>query len=487
MLIEAAEYRPDTASLNTAVTDDIRNVLVADGSYIPAPSFSVLTGSIGEPALGGICVRELSGGITVFAGSAGKIYKLNNTDMTWDDVSQAATTYSASSGAPWSFGVFGNFVIAVNQNDDPQVYEIGTDTAFRDLGGSPPRAGIVKIWGDFVALMQLTGNPNRVQWSGLNDCEFWTPGTNNSDYQDFPDGGVVQNSTEATNPIIFLQRAIHRATFVPGSVEIFTFQKIHDKRGAKSPLSVATRGAYAFYADEGGFFQIGTDGSISPIGFEKVDRTVFSRLNVTAISEIQGAVDPFYSRVYWVMDYRGEGTYTEMLVYDWQLGRWSPIDVAITGIMPLATVGYSLEGLDTISTSLEALPFSLDSKAWQGGAPLLAGFNPAGELGVFYGEAMEATITTPEIGDTTGQIMRTTSTYPVTDADSVFVSIGVRMRRHNVEPVFWLPEQEPSYNTGRVRKNTRSRFHRFRIRIPAGEVWNHVKGIDVETQPAGFR
>lgn len=487
MFAPIAEYRPDVADLNTTFTDDVRNVLCADGSYIPAPAFATLADPMVAKPLGAISVKELDGGVLIFAGTAQKLWLLDNTTLTWNDVSQTATTYAASTTAPWSFAAFGNFVIAVNQNDDPQVYEIGVDTEFRDLGGSPPRAGIVKIWGDFVALMRLTGNPNRVQWSGLNNCEFWTPGSQNSDYQDFPDGGVVQGSTEATNPIIFLESAIQRATFVPGSVEIFTFQKIHDKRGAKSPYSIATRGSYAFYADEGGFFQISPDGSIQPIGFEKVDRTVFRRLNVSSISKIYGAVDPFYSRVYWALDYVGEGTYTEMLVYDWQIGRWAPIDISALLIFPMVTVGYTLEGLDTVSSSLDALPFSLDSKAWQGGAPLLAGFGPDFSLGAFSGDNLEAIVTTPEIGDTTGQIMRSTSTYPVVDSETVRVSIGVRMRRNQTEPVVWLTETYPSYNTGRVRKNSRARFHRFKIRVPAGETWTHIKGIDVESYPAGFR
>lgn len=487
MFVPAAEYRPDVSDLNTTFTDDIRNVLVADGSYIPAPAFAPLTSALEAAPLGGISVKHLDGGVSFFAGSAEKLFLLDNTTLLWDDVSKAATTYAATTAAPWSFAAFGNFVIAVNQNNDPQVYEIGTDTQFRDLAGSPPRAGVVKIWGDFVALMRLTGNPNRVQWSGLNDCEFWTPGSSNSDYQDFPDGGVVQGSTEATNPIIFLESSIYRGTFVPGSVEIFTFQKIHDKRGAKSPYSIASRGVYTFYADEGGFFQISPDGSISPIGFEKVDRTVFKRLNVTAISRIFGAVDPFYSRVYWAMDYTGDGVYNEMLVYDWQLGKWAPIDIQALSIFPMVTTGYTLESLDTISASLDDLPFSLDSKAWQGGAPLLAGFGTDFALGSFSGDNLEATITTPEIGDTTGQVMRTTSSYPVVDTDTVFVSIGVRMRRHHYEPITWLPEQSPSYNTGRVRKVSRARFHRFKTRIPAGELWSHAKGIDIDSAPAGFR
>lgn len=487
MLLPISEYRPDVADLNTAFTNELRNVLCADGSYIPAPSFKVLSGALSAKPLGAISVRLPTGEQSFYAGTAGALWRLNVTDLTWVNVSKTSTTYAANDDAPWSFAVFGNFVIAVNQNDNPQVLNIGTDTKFRDLAGSPPRAGIVRVWGDFVALMNLADNRNRVQWSGLNNCEFWTPGTNNSDYQSFPDGGAVQSSTEATNPIIFMERAIYRATFVPGSREIFTFQKIHEKRGAKSPYSVASRGAFTFYADEGGFFQIASDGGISPIGFEKVDRTVFKRLKTSSISKIYAAVDPFFSRVYWAVDYDGNGIYDEMLVYDWQLTKWTPIDISVFFILPIAAFGYTLEGLDAVSASLEALPFSLDSKAWQSGAPLLAGFSTDFKLGGFQGNSLEAIVTTPEIGETNGQIMRTTSTAPVCDAETSFVSIGVRMRRRNVDPIVWQPEVEASYNTGRVRKITRARFHRFRHRVPAGETWTHIKGIDVETAPAGFR
>jgi hypothetical protein len=484
-LIPPAEFRPDVSDLNGSYTSELLNVLCADGSYIPAAAFAPLTSALPGAPLGYLSVRALSGAVMFFAGTAGKLYLLNNTTLAFDDVSQALTTYAATSDAPWSMAAFGNFVIAVNQNDDPQVYEIGVDTAFRDLGGSPPRAGIVRIWGDFVALMRLTSNPNRVQWSGLNDAEFWTPGTNNSDYQDFPDGGLVQGSSEATNPIVFLESAIQRGTFVPGSIEVFTFQKIHEKRGAKSPYSIATRGAYAFYGDEGGFFQISPDGSLTSIGFEKVDRTVFKRLQASSISRIAGAVDPFYSRVYWAVDYAGSGVYDQILVYDWNLTKWTAIEVSVLGIFPFATSGYTLEGLDVVSSSLDDLPFSLDSKAWQGGAPILGAFNTSNILGSFLGDNLEATITTQEFGDTAGGVTRTTRIYPVVETSDVFVSIGHRFRRSDA--VAWRSEQSPSYNTGQVRKRSRSRFHRFKVRIPAGADWSHMQGVDVDFAPAGSR
>lgn len=486
-LVALAEYRPDVAELNSKYAVDVLNVLPASASYIPARGLQVFTGALASRPFGGILARQLNGTISIFAGTATKLWLLNNVTRNFDDVSQAATTYNATITAPWSFAQFGNFVIAVNQNDDPQVLELGVDVAFRDLAGSPPRAGIVKVWGDFVALMQLTSNLDRVQWSGLNDCEFWTPGSNNSDFQTFPDGGVVQGSTEATNPIIVQERAIRRGTFVPGSIEVFTFQKIHDLRGAKSALSVCARGEYAFYADEGGFFQLGPDGSVTPIGFEKVDKTIFGRMAVSDIASIYGAVDPFFSRAYFATSLSGSSFYDTVFTYDFNLLQWAPIEAQISLIIPAATVGYTLDGLDAVSTSLDALPFSLDSKVWQGGAPVMAAFNSSHELCFFSGDNLEATMTTQEMGDVSGGIVRTTSTYPVVDTSNVFVSIGIRFRRGQDEPATWLPEQIPSTNTGKVRKNARARFHRYKMRIPAATIWNHAQGIDVSAAPAGER
>jgi len=476
-LIPVARYRPDVATLNTAYSGDIRNVFCAEASYLPAQELATFGGTLEDAPLGGIRVIDSAGTVRVFVGTAEKLFLMSNTDLTFGDVSQTAVTYSASFVSRWSFALFGNFVIAVNQNDDPQVYEIGTDTEFRDLGGSPPRAGSVKVWGDFVALMQLPGNPNRVQWSGLNDCEFWTPGTNNSDYQDFPDGGNVQGSSEATNPLIILQRSIYKCTFVPGSVEIFTFQKIHDKRGAKSSLSIASRGAYTFYADEGGFFQISPDGQLAPIGFEKVDRTFFNLVDSVSLGGIMGVVDPFHSRVYWVASTSGMDSYDVMFVYDWNIGEWTTVECAVWMIFSLATTGYTLDGLGDIYASIEDVPFSLDSRVWQGGSPVLGAFSMDYTLSAFVGTSMEAIIVTQEMGDTGPMVSALSDLAPVVDTQDFTVEIGARMRRSDT--VVWSAPAAPSYNTGIVRKRSRARFHRFRTVIEAGAEWTHFQGIDI--------
>lgn len=484
-LIPIAEYRPDISDINTQFTDTIRNVLPADGSYIPMPSFKPFSRTFTELPLGAFAARSLDGTVAVFVGTTTKLFILDNTNLSWRDISNFA--YSATPEARWSFAAFGNYIIAVNKNDPPQVYCIGKTDRFRNLGGNPPRAGQVKVWGDFVCLMQLQDNPNRVHWSGLNDAEFWTVGQKSCDYQDFPDGGTVQGSSEATNPIIFLQSAIYLATFIPGSDIIFSFQKIHTKRGAKSASSIGSRGELSFYADEGGFFQINAMGEIAAIGFEKIDRTVFSRMNASNKADIMCAIDPFYNRVYWAMDYDGSNIFNEMLIYDWGLQKWTVVDIAATAIMPIYTSGYTLDSLDSVSPNLENLPFSLDSKAWQGGAPILGAFSADHRLGSFSGQSLEAIVTSSEIGQTDGSIARLENITPLVDAEQAFITIGSRFLRTPSEPLKWSQERQPSFNTGRCHGRSRARFHKFRMRVPAGEAWKHITGFDVNFSKAGIR
>jgi len=486
MFIPIAEFRPDIADINGSFSDEICNVLPADGSYIPMPSFSPLTMPLPDAPLGGVSVRGRDGNVATFAGTRSKLYQLDNTNLSWVDVSQSGTSYSANEEARWSFAAFGSFIIAVNKNDAPQVLQLGVDQHFRDLGGAPPRAGLVKIWGDFVCLMQLPDNPGRVHWSGLNDAEWWSVGSRNCDFQDFADGGLVQGSTETTNPLIFLQSAIYQAAFVPGSDIVFSFQKLHEKRGVSVPLSIATRGATAFYADEGGFFQISSNGSLMAIGFENVDRTIFSRLKAVEGS-MMAAIDPIHPRVYWAVDMQGRGFFTDMLVYDWGLERWSRIMVNITAVMSVHNAGTTLEGLDLIASGLEDVPFSLDSRAFAAGAPILAAFSSDDRLGLFSGPAMAAQVSSVEMGATDGSMQWLRSVYPVVDSIRGEIVVGHRLRRHQGEAIKWANPRRASAHSGRIHTRARSRFHTLRLQLPVGDEWHHIKGFDVDIVHAGWR
>ncbi|WP_407965334.1 hypothetical protein [Bartonella sp. C271] len=481
-----ADYRPDVAHINSLFTDELVNVLPADGSYIPMPSFSAFSEPCPGTILGAIAVKTKNG-VSIIAGTEKKIYQLNNTTLQWKDITHKDKSYFANVDAPWSFALFGDYVIAVNANDKPQVIDINQDENFRDLGGNPPQAGIVRVWGDFVCLMKLSEHPRRVHWSGLNDAEFWTVGKKSCDYQDFPDGGYVQGATETTNPLIFMRSAIYAGSFIPGSKIIFSFQKIHDKRGAKNAESIVCRGDLAFFADEGGFYQITTDGRISPIGFEKVDRTMAAKTSENQLSTLSAAIDGVYNRVYWIID--ADETIQEriLLIYDWGLQKWTKATVNIKMILPIFLAGYTLEGLDRVSESLDDLPFSLDSKVWQNETPILGAFDHEGRLGSFSGSPMACVITSQEMGQTNGMVTRVKNIMPQVNSNTFYLSIGMRFRQAFEEETVWLPERQPSTHTGQIHSRARARFYRFKLRIPEGVNWSHVTGFNVELKPAGMR
>ncbi|MBB5074330.1 hypothetical protein HNQ69_001468 [Bartonella callosciuri] len=481
-----ADYRPDVANINGIFTDELINVLPADGSYIPMPSFETLTEPCPDTLLGALAVKTKNG-VSILVGTGQKIYLLDNTTMQWKDISQKGKSYLANVDAPWSFALFGDYIIAVNANDKPQVIDINNDKRFRDLGGNPPQAGIVRVWGDFVCLMKLTEHPRRVYWSGLNDAEFWTVGKKSCDYQDFPDGGFVQGATETTNPIIFMRSAIYAGSFIPGSKIIFSFQKIHDKRGAKNAESIVCRGDLAFFADEGGFYQITSGGQIIPIGFEKVDRTMMAKSSCNNLATLSAAIDGVYNRVYWMIDPGDAVRKRILLIYDWSLQKWTKAVVDIKMILPIFLAGTTLEGLDRIAQSIDELPFSLDSQVWKNESPVLGAFDHQGRLGAFLGPPMACVVTSQEMGQTNGMITRVKNIMPQVNSREFYLSMGMRFHQALEEEPVWSPEKEPSRNTGQIHCRARARFYRFRLRIPEGVNWSHVSGFDVELKPAGMR
>jgi hypothetical protein len=175
-VVQFAEWMPDQADLNGQGVGDILNVLCSTSSYMPFPDLAALSTALGAEPLGFIRARSLSGQVTIFAGTATKLWKLNNTTLVWDDVSKPATVYSANIDNRWCFEQFGEFVVAVDINDNPQYFELGVSTTFTDLPGSPPRAAFVRAWGDFLALLQLATNANRAHWSALNDITWMDAG-----------------------------------------------------------------------------------------------------------------------------------------------------------------------------------------------------------------------------------------------------------------------------------------------------------------------
>lgn len=487
MRLSFAEFRPDVSDLLGTFTQTATNVVPRGDGYGPFPSFSAYSSAASAACRGFFKALKTDGSIAIFAATSTKLYLLDNTALTWTDVSKALSAYSAvSSTDNWQFRQFGNFVFAVQANVAPQVFDLTVSTEFADLAGSPPQARYIDIVGRFVVLSGLLSFPYRVQWSGLNATTTWTSGVNSSDYQDLPDGGTVRGVAGGEFGMIFQDGAIRRMTYAPGSPVIFQIERIADDQGLYAAYSLVRSGDRVFYRSPRGF-EMFTSGSVqsSQIGKERVDRTFFDDLDKGNLQLFMGAADPKSSRVFWA--YKSvsgtTGLFDKLLCYDYALNRWSgPINVSGEYLNSMAQPGVTLEGLDAISGSIDALPASLDSYATSV-TPEIACFNSMHVLGFFRGSNLEATIDTQEQG-TDGRRIFVRGVRPLTDAATVYCSVS---KRENANAARTWTTETLINAQGFCPQRASTRYARARTRIPSATTWTFASGVEPEVTQEGGR
>lgn len=407
-----------------------------------------------------------------------------NTSSAGSGTHSMTSVYSAvSASAQWQFCQFGNFVIAVQENTVPQVYDLSSSTAFADLGGSPPQAAYVSVVGRFVVLSGLLSTPYRIQWSGLNATTTWTSGTNSSDYQDLPDGGIVRGVAGGENGVIFQDQAIRRMSYIPGSPLVFQIERISEQQGLFGPYSIVRSGERIFFHSAQGFHQILPGQAPTEIGREKIDRTFFDELDKGDLKHLIGASDPRSTKVFWA--YKTEANsgdyYDRILGYDYVLERFFKIVMSGDYLLGLSQPGLTLENLDSISASLDALAVSLDNFAVSS-TPVLSQFNSTFKLGFFTGSNLEATLESAEQG-TDGTRVFFRGFRPVTDSATVYGSI--KYRDDTSGAVSTTAESLKSTRTGLCNVRISARYGRMKARIPAGTTWTFIAGVEPDVAGEG--
>lgn len=476
-------FAPDAASVDSGVLVGANNVFSLPNGYGPVKGLSAVTTALPGPCKGAISVKDKSGATMFFAGTQSALYKFDPVTLGWADVSRAGSSYFVPPDDYWSFAQFGTSLIAVHVNDGAQVLDIETGTLFTALGGSPPRARFVSTVGDFVLLGGLVDYPRRVHWSDLNNSTQWTPGIGLSDVQDFPDGGNVTGVAGGEFGVVFQEKSIRRMTFVPGSAEIFQFDKAEDSRGSIAPWSIVRVGARTFFLDRDGFYLFA--GQSSPIGDGKINTWLSTNADIAYLGRAVAAADVRGSRVFWFIKSVAASNPDQLdrvLVYDWQLDRWSLISVSARFAITAATPGTSI---DSIGTSIDAISTSFDSLLYAGGTPTVGVFSDGTNiLSFFEGGNLEALVETAD-----AQLARPNRAFLSgvrvdTDAASLGVTIGTK-EALGAAPA-WGVEGAPEA-TQIVPFRSSSRYHRARIRIPAGQSWSYLTGLEIDASAEGMR
>jgi hypothetical protein len=485
-ILPIPEYRPDLSDYEGSATQTVLNVLPRADGYGPFPNFTAFTSALAAACRGFFYARKADGSVLVFAGTSTKLYTLSNTDFTWTDVSKAAGTYTAvPSGDQWQFAQFNNFVFAVQINTVVQVFDLTSSTEFADLSGSPPQARYVAVVNRFLVLSGLSSSmPYRIHWSGLNATTTWTSGTNSSDFQDFPDGGIVRGVAGGENGLIVQDSAIRRMIYAPGSPVVFQMERVSEEKGIFAPLSLVRGGDRVFYIGNDGFQMVLPGGYPQPIGKDRIDNTFFADVDTGNLQLCIGASDPKASRVYWAYKSLAGAAalFDKIICYDWALARFSLIEMPGEYLSTLARPGITLEALDSISASLDALGFSLDDVSTAALSQLSA-VNSANKLGFFTGDNLEATMITAEKSGN-GLRIRVRGFRPITDAGTIYGSVS---RRETIQDAATVSDEVLINDYGFIPTNVSTRHARGKLRIPSGTEWTYAMGIEPDVVPEGRR
>lgn len=483
--IPFAEWRPDVADLDTQFANEAKNVLSGLNSYLPFPNAIVVSDALPAQPYGGILVRNANGDNLMFVGTQTGLYKLNTSTnpYSWEDVSGVSAPYNVSLGHQWSFRQFGPLLVAVNVNDPPQVFDIESGTDFTDLAGSPPQSRLVDAFNDYVFLNAWLSNNNRQQWSATNDAEGWTVGTDNSDFQDHPEGGDVTGMSGDAG-LVFLRRRIRRITPRLDDL-VFQFDDYETRRGCIAPYGLIKAGSRCFFLSEEGFFEATPQGAL-PIGSKKVNEFFFRDTTETEIVNIIGAADAKAPRAYWAYKSvnNSQAYFDRLLIYDWELQRWSRAEMNLYGIFQSATPGITLEALDVLFPGgIDSMTISFDSPIFQGGGPVIAVLDTSFKLAFLQGTPLEAVVETAEV-QLSPERTFVQGVAPIVDTNAALGSVAARSKRS--ETLTYRTETAQN-SQGMCSARADGRYHRFKVRVPAGETWTDLQGVKVEVGPSGAR
>ena len=352
------EWRPDLTELGTGVSPLISGVYPRADGYGPFPSIVAYTNALPSACRGACFARNSDGSVTLFAGTSTRLYKLNATTFTWEDVSKGGSAYTTMvDGKMWDFAQYNDVLIAVQVGTAPQAFTLSSSSAFADLGGSPPQAANVTIIGRFVFLSGLLSNPRRIQWCDLDAITTWTAGVGLADYQDLPDGGLVKRIAGGDAFGVCFQEdgKIRSLVYAPGSATVFQINVIATNDPLFAEYSVISVSDKIFYCSAQGFKKIEAANSAPvAIGKQRIDHTFFEDVDTSSLYLMRAATDPNFTRIYWsYKSIQGNaGLFDKALLYDWTLGengRFTVVPMSGEFLATFATPGVTLEGVDPLA------------------------------------------------------------------------------------------------------------------------------------------
>lgn len=487
MRIKLGEWLPDLPYNENPGLVEARNCIPVDKFYKDYLPLATADDALSDRVVGAFAALDTAGDTFIYAGIDTALYVRNA--GAWTDL---GTVFTTAPTGYWRFAQFDTTVVSTNYADTPQAITAGASTtAALATSGTAPRARTVGVINRFVVLGDTDGVggtvPHRIQWSAINNSRDWpTPDTadarsKQSGAQTLPAvyGAVTAIAGGEYYGLIFQRRAITRATYIGGDV-VFQFQDYEKTRGAWFPQSMIQVGGLCYFIAADGFYV--TDGqSVKPIGNAKVDKYFFADCDQTYAERVTAAIDYTNKCVIWSYPNFSatDGIPNRLIIYSWPEDRWSRAEDTMELIFPSVSDGYTLDQLDSLYSSIDDIPVSLDAAVWQGGANTMMAFGSDHKLGTFSGSSAVARFETGEYDLNPFGYMFIRGVRPRVTGNPtlVTVTIGSRDNQDNESRTFGDATSRTT-RTGVCDFRENVRFGTLRMEVTGG--FDRALGIEVD-------
>jgi hypothetical protein len=474
MRIIAGTFAPDQPSfLNGGLVQADGCHKIRNG-YAPLGQFAAMqNGTLAAAPIGAGAYRY-TGSPYLFVGTATNIYTYSSAGFT-----SVASGLSSTAALGLRFCPYNSLMLATNGTDPIKKFDPTSPSAMTSLGGSPPTARFLAVVRGFVVAGYAGGISLRVQWSDNGNPASWaTGGSSLAGSYDMSSGGDQTGLVGGEYGLVFQETRILRMTFT-GDDKVWQWDEVATDVGCIAAKSLATIGKTSFFLSSRGFMT--TDGtSLEPIGTEKIDRYFQALIDRNYMDNMSAVIDPV--RSLYIVTIPSANPPTSALAYNYVEKEWTTAPITSPLMFSALSLSVSLEDLDAIYGSLDAMTVSLDSNALRGGYPAMMLFSGSNVLGSLTGSPMAATFKDGLKELVPGRRSRIRSVRPLTDAASLTLTIGAadKLSGTVTETAYTTPTSGGIYRT-----RVSAAFTQNKVTIPAGTSWTYHMGLDVDAVDGG--
>lgn len=345
---------------------DSSNILFADRLVKPFPSGSSLFATgVATPILGVEAVR-ISGLRKLFYGTGNTLYswdESNGVVSQGTGYSRVADQTSLINASTWSIVQWGDWVLATNGLDAPQIWKGSSFTGLSGLGTEFSTAKIFVKWRQYLFAVNLSSGTTRLAWCDTNNVEAWTPTATNDAGALFLrelESEIAAARLLGDNLLVYGSNTVHGINFLQ-SRQVFGSQHLLTGIGAYSQHSVTSyQNKHYGFGPRGIWVSDGV--SFDYIHSPAVRDEVLSNVNEDQASKIVAYHDARLESLVFFYPTLNSTDNDAGLAFNYTTNSWNPLTLARSAACDNGIFAYPITGAvsgsiyDQSAYALQTLP-----------------------------------------------------------------------------------------------------------------------------------